>query len=749
MPRCLVQFTLLLTVALGSLSCGEKPDSSRIQTEKTKNFFEGIPSKISPSSLKNQMAKGQTDFLRSFADDQIPWQLWNKDILKTATDAQLPIMAFVCTPLGQSSRQIARELNSNQTLFETLTKNYVSTVVDARLHPEIAKLCYHLANEINFSTSFPMAIWLSHEGLPLTCIPVGNNSGKDLERVVGSALAMVNDIWSGSSDYAVKNSRRDNESRQERFSFRKPVEGPDGDRNELFRRSTRKLSSLYDIGNNDLDYIGGLLPTSSVELLALGSCSGLLTKEVRERCQTASLDIARQVMTGALRDPLDGSFFYARRTNDWSLPAFSKDLHSQAEVATMFLKTGSILKKQELLNQGLSLLDEIDSRWLKESLMTLSMDEEKESPDTFLWSSRILRGFLNEEEQKLAEVAFSLKEDGNIPSTVDPLGDFYNLNSLRNKLTVPEIARSLNRPENEVSTLLKTVCEKLLKKRMQSTTFASERVMILKDLTAVLKARIDRFNCTHKAEHLTSAIKTADQLVQDFWDSDKGLLRLKKGSEGQLTCGGADYGAVARALTLLYQNTLDPKWLDLATTIFDRGLKDNLAETGLLSEALEAEQVIPLRQHDISMIFGISTLGHTDFVASRLYALTGKEDYRKLIDKHAKILNPRMEDSIVNHTDYSLSCALNDVAYIAVLRAAHTTPESRAFLAVLNSPQYLPFLVIRPQGSAGGLSALEDLPPQDGSPSVLLIRDGKTIGKASSPADLVTLLESTLATSSR
>ena len=751
MLRNLIRLIPILVATSFSLSCGEKKVEPRVSKQKT-NFFEGLPAKFSPTSLKNQMGKGQTDLLRCFAQDQIPWQLWDKNLLKLATDAQVPILALVCTPIGHTTGEVRKQLNLTGALRDTLSKNFICSVVDTRLHPEISKVCYYLCKEVKRPITFPMFICLTHEGLPmrpLSSFSVMDTSPPAFERKVGMALATLSKLWMENSENSVKSSHRFNQARQELFAFPSPSEGPKNDRIERFAKTARKLSSLYDDGNNDLDDIGGLPPTSSVELLALGSCSGSLTKEVRARCQTAAQKVAHQMRTGAIRDPLDRSYFYARRGKDWSLPVFTKTLESQAEVASMFLKTGALLQDDLLLNEGLSLLDEIESRWLSPGLINLSMDEAKESPDTFLWSLEILSEILTDEEQQLATLAFSLREEGNIPTGTDLLGDYYELNSLRNKVTLSELAKSLGRSENEISTSLDTIREKLLKKRMASTTFTREKVMVVNELLTVLKARIDRCQCNRKPEDLESALSTADLLIKDFWDKEEGLLRLKKGSEGQVPAGGSEYGEAAASLTFLYQRTLDPKWLQLAITIFDRGIRDHLSENDLLSEIRKENRVVRLRQHNVAMIFGPSSLGFIDLAASRLHALTGNESYRKILDKHAGILDLGVEKNPVNHTDYALSCALAAPATLAILRGDQTTPDAQALLTELNAPRYLPFLAIRPQESSHGLAPLDALPAHDGSPSVILIQDGKTLGEVSTPSDLVNLLESSLATSSR
>ncbi|MGD1977835.1 MAG: DUF255 domain-containing protein [Akkermansiaceae bacterium] len=746
------KLTLATITALVTCSCGEKEIPKRKPSPKEENFFKGVAPKIKASDLKNEMAGARTDFLRSFSHHEIPWQLWNKDLLRKANDAQLPVFALVCYSGSNPSRRIVTRLNANPQLRDTLAKNAVCTLIDTKVHPELGNLSYHLSSEIGKQTAFPMVICLSHEGMPLAWLPVVTIEDKALDRVISSAMAMITDIWSNYSEYAVLNSRRDNQERQKRFDFQqqppgdkgtdKKREGKDGDpenppisRNELFRRSTRQLSSLFSAGDKDLDNVGGLVPTSSVELLAIGSRSNLLTREVRERCRNASRVITRQIVSGALRDPLDEHYFYARSTNDWTLPSFGKNIESQAGIAAMLLKAGGILGDEAFTREGLNLLNKIESEWLTSSISCIIGEADKASPDTFLWSFEALDKLLSPAEMKLAVIAFSLKKEGNLPGDSDPLGTYYQLNTLRNRLSLDEVAKQLELTPGEAEAQLASIRRKLLESRSQNGGLFFEKTLALWDRLAVLEAMLARSSTTKDFKDLQSSIDFANKIIEAHWDHETGLTALKS-PNGDIRARGRDHVATAFLTALLYQQTLDSKWLDLSLKIFDYTLENYSSENLLLAETIEEDRVIPLRQHNTSMVFGNSTLGLTDLTAHRLHALTGKPAYLELVKQHVIVTSRSMERSVVNHTDYVISCALGDPPLIAILQGNPTKAAARALLAELNSPDHLPYLAIQPEDANG----LPPLPPVSGEASVVLTKAGKVIGQADSTATLKDML---------
>lgn len=718
-----------------AISCGdsEKKNAQKERFDKD-NFFNGAEIAVSLDTFENELSDSSTDFLRSFGDDSVSWQKWDASLLEKARSAQSPIMALVGTSLGGSSRAVAKELAETPHLRKLITRQSICTVVDTHVFPEIAVLSYYLSSEIQRTTAFPMMIWLSHEGSPIAWIPIGELSDRELEIIVGNAVAMVEDIWSSDSEYAVENSRTDNEARQRRFDF--GINGPEVEikveqRDEIFRRGTRQMSSLYSFGDKDLDNVGGLIPTSSLELLATGSQSRLLTDEVRTNCLKAAREVTQELVNEALKDHLDGSYFMARRTTDWSLPTFSKSLSAQARVAHMLIHVGTLVDEKSFIQEGLSLLAVIEGSWLSKSLSSHSPTGDQDDPGKFFWDLKTLEKILSEDEIPLTLAAFSLKKEGNIPSEVDPLDNFYELNTLRRRIPLEELVKQHGSSVKQIEERLTTIEQKLLKHREENTKFESENTLSLTELSLVLKTQLARAGHLGNDPHLTPAIATAEKILKDFFDPEKGFSRLElKNAFVAARCG--DYAVTSNAFLLLYQATLEEKWLTTALKTLEEGISKLTTESGLLMETAEKDRVIPLRQHNRAMIFGDSSLGTLDLVLTRVFAITGDEKYRTILEAQRKCLGPLAKVSPVNHTDFIASCALGEKPLTAVVQGDPASPEVQAFLATLNSKKHLPFLSIRTVRKGDALSTSE---------GVTMIRNGKPLGNATDSSGLEELLD--------
>ncbi len=720
---------ILSFLSFFALSCENSDrEKSKRDRQNEDNFFDNPEEAVPLDHFKNELANGRSDFTRSFANDAIAWQRWDPTILGKAESAQSPIMALVGSNLGGASRNLGKSLSENAKLRELAASRNLCTVIDINTFPEIGILTYYLSSEIKRAATFPYLIWLSHEGSPITWIPVGDLPEKELEILLSNTLAMVEDTWTQFSEYAVENSRSDNLNRQRRIDLSvTPSEGSN-DRNLSFRNATRQLSSLYSPEDRDLDHVGGLIPTSSLELLAIGSRSKLLTDEVRQRCAVAAKAVSIALRQEAIKDHLDHSYFFARRTDDWSLPSFSKKISAQARMAHMMFRVGTILNEPTFLEEGRLLIEQIKNVWLSQSISSSSPAKDPDDSGKFLWKIETLKEILSEVELPLAVSAFSLKKEGNIPSEVDPLANFFELNTLRRRVPLQTIATQFNQSISEIQNSLAEISAKLLKHRKENITYVRESTLCLSDLAVILKAQVAQAVISGKVADYQSSLASAQQIIRDYQDPEKGFSRIPK-EQSFLQARCIDYATSSHALISLYQATLDEEWLSLALQILDEAILKLKAENGLLAEIPENEQVFKIRQHNQAMIFGESSLGVLDQSFNRAWAITGDEKYRILQERHQKCMSELSARNPVNHTDYIASCALGNSPLLAIVKGDPKSAMGQEILRTLNSQKHLPFLSIR---AAKASDAALKQPAQAGTVSVTLIQNGEIVGSATS-----------------
>ena len=744
----MVPILLRLTPILAFLGLVTACDSQKETTLQKRvdqdNFFHDIEKSGSISDLKNEMATGETDFLRRFSDDAIPWQRWDSSLLEKARKCQAPIFLLVGSSISSESRLVGKEISETPELNALVVEDFVCAVADIYANPELGILSFHLTMEANLPASFPTLIWMSHEGSPIASLPIPGLSRRNLSNMIKNTSAMVSNTWSEDSRYVILDSRRNNEDRQTRFN--QPSSGEiagEQIRTDIFSERTRQLSALYSAGDRDLDFIGGLIPTSSLELLTLGSVSNSVTREVNQRCQRATTEVIEELLKGALKDHLDGSYFYARRTAHWSLPSFSKNINTQAKVIHMLIQAGVTTGRNDFIEEALKTLEVLQSDWLKNSKTHFSIAGDQDTPGAFLWNWSTLEKSIGRDLIPFAATAFDLEKEGNISTEVDPIGTFFRLNSLRSRLSIPELAEELGLSETETSKTLSQIKAKMLAYRMEKSEFLTETVINCTDLAFILRAWTAAAVVTRRPELLEQAQALAARLSREFIDPEKGLARLPLGWRF-IPARASDYGATSIALNELYQLTLNPDYLKLSKKLIDEAMAKLKTDNGLISEATAQDRIIPLQIIQPSMVFSDSSLGLVDLATTQLSGITGTREYDDFRNKVTSLMAPMAETAIVNHTDFIATCAYGDTPLTAIVQGDPSTESGRSLILTLNSKKHLPFLSVRPATGPAPLTALGNLPPAVGEASVVLMRGEQIVGQASSISELEELIKQAL-----
>ena len=298
-------------------ACDDSPQAG--EGELPDGFFT-TPKQTVPRVHRNQIGRAPSGFLSQRATDPCHWQAWSPQVFEDAESEQRLVFTLIGSGRHRETLRLLDKLRESPAIIDILHKNYVCCLADLEMNPDLGTLMALLCAELERPVSVPSMMWLSHEGNPVAWIPLREGDIDDFRDVFGNANIMVEQTWRDSPGYVVRNSRRDNENRQERSLPPSDLED-DGeelpDLETVFQGSLRQLTSLYDPASKLIDGTGGLVPAGILNLAALaGSAPG--TPEWLAKRALALLEGTCDVLAhAAIRDPLDGGFFSARRAQGY------------------------------------------------------------------------------------------------------------------------------------------------------------------------------------------------------------------------------------------------------------------------------------------------------------------------------------------------------------------------------------------------------------------------------------------------
>jgi uncharacterized protein YyaL (SSP411 family) len=708
-----------------------------------------------PEVHRNQLGREPSDFLRSRSSDPIHWQPWSPALKEHARSEQKLIFALVGNARFPETTVLLDSLRKKPAVIEKLHEHYICSLVDPEVHPEIAIQVAMLSSEIRRRISFPAMMWLSHEGNPVAWLPLSSGDVGDIDDVFGNSETMVSRIWRDSSLYVVQNSRRDNDSRKER---QRPVLAEASELDTLGSAvdgGLRRLSSLYDAGSASVDGGGGLVPGALWRLAGTAALSPRTDPKVAGRLTEMLEGNTDLLLRSAIRDPLDGGFFSARRSTGWEIPVFMKTVDTQSQMALGLARAGALLESPRHRDAAREVLEYASRNFggpggdfgSYEASLSKTMEAL-----AYLWPQEALREFLTPEEFAVASAAYGISAMGNIPPESDPRRDFFRKNSLAAKLSATEVAEELGLDVSEVKPLMEAVRKRLLAQR--------EEVVGRGTAVFVESCRITATNARHAAAAaefaavsgdsawLQRARQTLEYLETRHRDGGGRLLRLPAlDNRRSIKARSEDYAALMDAHLAVYRLDLDPAHLDVVLRLCDDLLAGHVNAEGFITEAPATERLGVLHTFSNRMIYGDSSWGALVGPLTRLHQLTGSTEIGEVVDLILRAsLAPIVDSSPTNdliHTDFLNNAQVRLADTVVFLAGEPDAPAFDALHAVLQNPKYwavtvvhlaeaLPSPVKRPGTAAGE------------APSAHVITGQGAPQTATNPADLERLVQEAL-----
>jgi len=571
-PLAIAASILTLITVNACRSSSDDISSEESQVATTNNLSKNNLENAAPDTSQSTLLLSQTQ-------SPIHWQPWSKSVFDDAAKANKTVFAYIASGTNPNALESLAQLNQSAKACANLNKHHVNILVDSNLHPDLEFFTASLCRQSRTQVSSPLLVWFSHEGIPISWIPINNNQKQNASEFIIRTSNIVARMWKDSPKYVLKNSREDFIRRKNEI-----LPAPLKDENNLMAiRATRQVASLFDPTTSTIDGIGNLSIGRYIELLAVASQHPDLTDTQKKRYTDIAALTADNMLLRGLIDPLDGGIFSGIQQSTTALPVFSKKLKGQAYTMaalyslyqtsgeTRYLKAAdAILSYTE---KNLTLPDEGYSLGI-----VYANNNAHDNP--CIWTLEELESALTPEEVKLAKLAFGIQGLGNIPLVDDRNRSYFSQNTLIWKLSPSELSTRSGIAPAALTPQLESITKKLSKLRTdQSTNTQQENLSTLETSSLLAQAFTVAYRATGDTKYLDRAIQTLTFIREKYID-DAGTIHHArfKGKLLTLPALGADYTQFSQAALDLHQVTLDPEWLNLASDTHQRML-DQLGNT--------------------------------------------------------------------------------------------------------------------------------------------------------------------------
>ncbi len=620
----------------------------------------------------NRLADETSPYLRQHRDNPVDWHAWGTGAFDAARERNVPILLSVGYSACHWCHVMAHECFEDDEVAAKMNELFVNVKVDREERPDVDALYMDAVQAMTGRGGWPMTVFMTPDGAPFyggTYFP---------KPAFLQLLDAIDDVYRNRPDDVRSNVDQlvGAISRSARL-----VAGDDLPGADQLNRAVQGLAGAFDPDWGGFGRAPKFPSTFNLELMlrAYMSTAADAPKEI----VSTTLDA---MASGGMYDHIGGGFARYSVDREWLVPHFEKMLYDQALLCRTYLHAliviGAPQWRQvlvETIRYVLTTLQHPDGGFYSA--------EDADSPDEHghgveglfhTWTPDEVRAALDGEDPGVVDATldwYGITPDGNFEGRSIP-----NRSHARGTLARP--------PEIERTTAL------LAAARGQRRRPGLDDKVITEWNALFLSALAEAAAVFDNPEWRDAAIRNGEFLVRELRRPD-GHWHRSWHADGDPPARhdalAADYAALVDAFTRLSEATGQARWIttaiETADTMLDRFWDPE--QGGLYTIADDGEQLV-VRQKDLTDNATPSANSTAALALFRLAALTGEQRYANHADRILRLLGTQFDDAIGMYSNALLAVDLRrrgstEVVIVGdrpdLVRIAHTVWRPDAVLA--------------------------------------------------------------------
>ena len=565
--------------------------------------------------VENNLIHESSPYLLQHAHNPVNWYGWNDDALKKAKDENKPIFLSIGYSACHWCHVMAHESFENEDVAEFMNENFINIKVDREERPDIDDIYQKVCQIATGQGGWPLSLFLTPDQKPFyvgTYFPVLDSYGRP---GFGSICRQLSQAW--------KEKPKDIEASAEKFTSAlhktEKVQTTKLERTIL----DEAAMNLFQLG--DASYGGfGSAPkfpnAANVSFLfRYAKLSGL------GKFNEFALKTLKKMANGGIFDQIGGGFSRYSTDAKWLVPHFEKMLYDNALIPVNYAEAYQITKDPFYLDVLKKTLDFVLREMTSPErgfYSAYDADSEGIEGKYYVWKKSEIKEILGSDTD-----LFCLYYD------VTDGGNWEGNNILCNNLNISTVAFNFGISESEVSTILKSCSEKLLKIRSARIPPELDDKVLVSWNSLMITAFAKGYRVTGDIRYLNAAKDCISFIEQNLFVNEK-LLRTYKNGIAKIDGYLEDYSYFINALLDVFEIEPDQKYLTLSIKLghhlvehFWDSENNNFFMT---SDDHEKLIIRPKSNYDLSLPSGNSV---SAFVMLRLYHLSQEQTFLEITTK--------------------------------------------------------------------------------------------------------------------
>jgi uncharacterized protein len=531
----IISIIIICSALSSGFSCGQTKHNNMTASDNTHPYT-------------NELAKETSPYLLQHSHNPVNWYPWGDKALKQAGQDNKLLIISIGYAACHWCHVMEHESFEDTSVARLMNDNYVSIKVDREERPDVDQIYMNAVHLISGQGGWPLNALALPDGRPFYAGTYFRNA--DWIKV----LRYFSDLYEKTPEVLIEQAEKVTQG----------IRSLDlvAMNQEASEFSIAELDKVFDLLHSNLDHKkGGIkrspkFPMPSVWEFLLHYHNINNNPEVLESVKITLDNMA----WGGIYDHLGGGFARYSTDGDWHVPHFEKMLYDNAQLVSLYSHAWQLTKNPLYKRVVYETLEFIEREMTSSEggfYSSLDADSEGEEGKFYVWTAGEVEAKLGN-HAKLFMDYYNISKEGNWEEGKNILFRNQSEQNIAVKLGITEDKLRERISEDKIV---------LMNARNMRTRPGLDDKILTSWNALMLTGYVHAYRAFGEKKFLTSAIRNADFLLQNTYNSMTGISRNYK--EGKSTIPGFldDYAFTIAAYIELYQATLDEKWLERANDI--------------------------------------------------------------------------------------------------------------------------------------------------------------------------------------
>ena len=586
-----------------------------ITTEHVTNKGQGT------TKIGNKLVMEKSPYLLQHAYNPVNWYPWGEEAFATAKKENKPIFLSIGYSTCHWCHVMAHESFEDDEVAEILNKNFISIKVDKEERPDIDSIYMSVCQATTGHGGWPLTILMTPDQKPFyaaTYIPKETRYG--MAGII-ELLDQVHLQWTNNQDDLLRTGNQLAEIMKSEFENKGNV--------GTVSKDLVSLAVSQFKQNHDHNY-GGFghapkfpTPHNLMFLLRYASLEG------DEQTLFMVENTLEHMYRGGIYDHIGYGFARYSTDEKWLVPHFEKMLYDNALLAIIYLEAYQYTKKDLYRVVGEQILDYIRREMTdKDGGFYSAQDADSDGIEGkyYIFKQEEITSILENDDAGFFINYFDITKEGN-----------FEGESIPNRITATEL-----NPDNERVVRL---CKKVYDYRLDRTTLHKDDKVLTSWNALMITAYAKAAQILQKEEYFDVAKNAIDFINRELTDENGRLLVRYRDGDAAFFGHIDDYAFYCMSLLGMYDATFDVTYLSRAISLTDQMIEQfwDSEKSGFYLYAKDSEQLIyrPKEVYDGAIPSGNSVAG---YVLQRLAHITADKRYQEYADKQLSFLAGQVQD---------------------------------------------------------------------------------------------------------